>query len=113
APPCYSGILVSPREAFRNAIEVMQGPARFLGLVLPGVGVFREFEELNNKLEAFRLFEYADRELNLPQDPVWSLYSTVRLALAKETFRSIWILEGVGHHYAASAAQRLVNALSS
>ena len=104
---------MSPREAFRSAIELMQGPARFMGMMLPGVGVFREFEELNNKLEAFRLFEYAGSELNLPEDPVWSLYSTVRLAMAKETFRSIWILEGIGHHYASSGAQRLENTLSA
>jgi hypothetical protein len=91
----------------------MQGPARLLGLMLPGVGLFRECEELNNKLEAFRLFEYADRELNLPEDPAWSLYSPVRLALAKEDFRAIWILEGIAHHYASSASQRLEKTLSA
>ena len=69
--------MIDTRETFRNAIELMQGPARFMGFLLPGTGVFREFEELNNKLEAFRLFEYADRELNLPRDPVWSLYSVL------------------------------------
>ena len=112
-PPPAKLESLSAREAFRNAIELMQGPARFMGLMLPGVGIFREFDELNNKLEAFRLFEYADRELNLPDDPVWSLYSPVRLALAKETFRAIWILEGVAHHYGTSGARRLENTLSA
>ena len=112
SPPAKLETL-SAREAIRNAIEMMQGPARFMGMMLPGVGVFRECDELNNKLEAFRLFEYADRELNLPEDPVWSLYSSVRLALARETFRAIWILEGIAHQYGMSGARRLEHTLSA
>ena len=35
---------------------------------MPGSGLFCDWRELDNKFEAFRLFQYADRELGLPVD---------------------------------------------
>lgn len=50
--------------------------------VLPG-GFGGDWKELNNKIDAFRLFQFADRE--------------ARVSDHGDIFRSIWVLEGTGH----------------
>ena len=74
----------------------MQQSARLMGAYMPGSGLFCDWRELDNKFEAFRLFQYADRELGLPVDRL-PLDELVRRALALDAFRAIWILEGIGH----------------
>jgi hypothetical protein len=63
----------------------MQKSARLMGSFMPE-GLLCDWQELDNKIEAFRLFQYADRELQAP--PV---------APALAPFRAIWVLEGAGH----------------
>jgi hypothetical protein len=46
----------------------MQQSARLMGGFMPGSGLFCDWRELDNKFEAFRLFQYPDRELGLPVD---------------------------------------------
>jgi len=76
------------RDAFRNGIEWLQQSARLMRAVTPD-GFLCDWGELDNKIEAFRLFQYADRELHVSAD---------RAARnAGDTFRSIWVLEGAGH----------------
>src|SRR3954451_22885520 len=74
----------------------MQKSARMMGAFMPGSGLFCDWGELDNKFEAFRLFQYADRELGLRVDRV-PLNEVVRHALAMEAFRAIWIVEGIGY----------------
>jgi hypothetical protein len=82
-----------------------------MGRFLPG----HEWEETCNKLEAFRLFAYADQELSIPQDHLEPLSKMIGRAFALENFRSIWALEGVAHYYttAALAAGPVKGLLSS
>jgi hypothetical protein len=80
---------------------MMQQSARLMGMA-PGSSLFCDWRELDNKFEAFRLFQYADRELGGPVDRL-PLDEVVRRALTLETFRAIWILEGVGQIRAAAS----------
>lgn len=83
------------RDAFLNGIEWVQRSARLMSVFTPD-GLVCDWRELDNKIEAFRLYQYADRELPLPAgrgpiDPDVARTST------GDTFRSIWVLEGAGH----------------
>ena len=87
---------MNARDGFRSAIEAMQRSARMMGSFMPGSGLFCDWRELDAKFEAFRLFQYADRELRLPVDSL-PIDESVGRALTREVFRSIWIVEGIGH----------------
>ena len=62
---------------------------------LPGSGAFADWQELDNKLEAFRLFQYPEREVG---DPLRE--GAVRMALRLPDFRCIWVLEGIAYERA-------------
>src|SRR4051794_41969349 len=66
---------------------------------LPGSGALADWKELDNKLEAFRLFQYPEREVG---DPVRE--GAVAMALRLPDFRAIWVLEGIAHERAARNA---------
>lgn len=83
------------RSNFGAALDLIEKSARLMSLFLPG----HEMQEAQNKLEAFRLFAYADRELSLPAGHTQSLSVQVKRAMALGKFRRIWALEGVAHHY--------------
>ena len=87
---------MNTRDGFLSAIEMMQQSARLVGSFIPGRGFFWDWPELDNKIEAFRLFQSADRVLHLPVDRM-PLDEVVDRALAEHNFRAIWILEGVGY----------------
>lgn len=95
------------RSSFGTAIGLMQESARFMSLFLPG----HELQEAQNKLEAFRLFAFADQELNFPANGLAPLGSLVRRALALSNYRRIWALEGVAHQYMSDPAQDSVRGL--
>lgn len=80
----------------------MQQSARLMGL-MPGSKLFCDWRELNNKFEAFRLFQYAGHELKLPVDRL-PIDETVRSALAQDAFRAIWIVEGIGYIKGAASS---------
>jgi hypothetical protein len=71
-----------------------------MSLFLPG----HEMQEAQNKLEAFRLFAYADQELRFPEDRLESLDAMVRRALALTNYQKIWALEGVSHYYTGAVS---------
>jgi len=77
----------------------MQDSAHFMSAFLPG----HEVREVQNKLEAFRLFAYVDQKLKFPADRP-SLPEMVRLAEALPPFQRIFALEGVAHFYTSTAA---------
>src|SRR5882724_1726906 len=96
APGLLNLRYLNARDGFRSGIEMMQQSARLMGGFIPGSGLFCDWRELDNKFEAFRLFQYADRELGLPVDRL-PIDDIVRRALTREAFRAIWIIEGIGH----------------
>src|SRR5215831_4568981 len=102
AVACPAGIgLLSARNRISRGIETMQQSARLMSAI-PFGSLFCDCKELDRKLEAFRLFQYPDREIGFPVGRR-SLEEDVRRALAQDAFRAIWILEGVGRIRAASA----------
>ena len=98
---------LTARDGFRNAIELMQQSARAVNSYLPGSSAFCDWPQLDRKIEAFRLFQFADKELRTEKEAV-PLEESIRRAYENEAFRAIWILEGVGHALgsAASASAR-------
>src|SRR4051812_14730840 len=62
---------------------------------LPGSGLLTDWKELDNKLEAFRLFQYPEREVGDPHRE-----GAVAMALRLPDFRAIWVLEGIAHERA-------------
>ena len=95
------------RNTFGTAIGLMQQTTRFMGFFLPG----HEMQEAENKIEAFRLFAYADQELQFPANHPDPLASLVRRAFALGHYRRIWALEGVSHHYMNARRQDSVRGL--
>jgi hypothetical protein len=77
----------------------MEQSARFMGAFLPG----HEMQEAQNKLEAFRLFAYVDRELGFPGSRP-ELPFMVRRAKTLRPWPMIFALEGVAHYYASGAS---------
>src|SRR4051794_21976778 len=67
---------------------------------LPGSGALADWKELDNKMEAFRLFQYPEREVG---DPLRE--GAVAMALRLPDFRAIWVLEGIAHERAARNAK--------
>lgn len=62
---------------------------------LPGPGLLTDWKEIDNKLEAFRLFQYPEQEVG---DPLRE--GAIAMALRLPDFRGIWVLEGIGHERA-------------
>ncbi|MEO7650478.1 MAG: hypothetical protein ABIZ80_08405 [Bryobacteraceae bacterium] len=94
---------MNARDGFRSGIEAMQQSARLMGAFLPGSSLFYDWRELDNKFEAFRLFQYPEGELRLPVDGL-PLDDLVQRTLKLDAFRAIWILEGIGHIKGAAAS---------
>jgi len=103
APGLLNLRCLNARDAFRSGIEMMQQSARLMGGFMPGSSLFCDWRELDNKFEAFRLFQYADRELRLPIDQV-PVDEAVRCALSLDAFRAIWIIEGIGNIKGAASS---------
>ena len=93
---------LNARDTFRQGIELMQQSSRLMGSLLPGAGMMCDFQELDRKFEAFRLFQYATRELGAEGERL-PLDEAVARALRLEPFRAIWVLEGIGHFHAGRA----------
>jgi hypothetical protein len=85
---------LNARDGFRAGIEFMQQSARLMS-AMPGSNLFCDWRELDHKFEAFRLFQYADREMKLPVDRL-PIDEVVRSVPTQDAFRAIWILEGIG-----------------
>ncbi len=83
------------RDALRRGLEWTQQSSRLMRAFAPD-DFLCDWQELDNKIESFRLFQYADRELQLPpgRAPVQQVLSRTPEG---ETFHRIWVLEGIGH----------------
>jgi hypothetical protein len=83
------------RDALRTGFELTQQSARLMRAFTPD-GFLCDWQELDNKIESFRLFQYADHELQLPAGRPSADQVLLRTP-AGERFHSIWVLEGAGH----------------
>ncbi|HVW08066.1 MAG TPA: hypothetical protein VHC90_05765 [Bryobacteraceae bacterium] len=85
---------MTARDAFRNGLELAQQSARLMRNLTPG-GFLCDWQEFDNKIESFRLFQWVDRELGIPggAEPQEILAHLP----TEENFHTIWVREGVGH----------------
>jgi len=58
------------------------------------------WQEFQNKLEAFSLFEHVDLVLKLPSAKHLSLSQLMARASSLGSYRSVWAIEGIGHYHA-------------
>ena len=94
----------APRYATRLALELARRSAGTVERLTPRAEARVAWKELENKLEAFALFECVE----LPPDPLGpgALAAEVRRAAAHGPFRSVWVVEGIGHGQAEAAWTR-------
>ena len=94
----------APRYATRLALELARRSAGTVERLTPRAEARVAWKELENKLEAFTLFECVE----LPPDPraPGVLAAEVRRAAAHGPFRSVWVVEGIGHDQAEAAWAR-------
>jgi len=77
------------------AHALAEAPRRFM----PGESRLA-WQELQNKLEVFRLFEHVDLSLRLPPAGHLTLAELMSRASTLGPYRSVWAIEGIGHYYA-------------
>lgn len=89
-----------PRYIFRAALEITRQSAGIAQAVSAGPDGYAVWNELQNKIEAFSLFEFADSELEITQEAGLPLREIALRALRLNPYRSVWTMEGTGHYYA-------------
>jgi hypothetical protein len=95
-----------PRYATRTLLECMLQSASAMTQMTAGGQDQALWQELQNKLEAFYLFEHVDTALNLPSAVPCSLPEALSRALNLDSYRSVWAMEGLGHYYADLALEQ-------
>src|SRR5205807_2689621 len=95
----------TPRYMMKTALEVMLQSADVFKYITPEADrlVWQEFQ---NKLQAFYLFEYVDSVLGFSSSANLSLEQMIEKTRSLGPFFSVWATEGVGHYYAYLAAAR-------
>ena len=76
------------------AHALAEAPRRFM----PGESRLA-WQELQNKLEVFSLFEHVDLTLRLPPSGNLTLAELMAEASTLGPYRSVWAIEGIGHYY--------------
>jgi hypothetical protein len=79
---------------------LMQVCAEALKLVIPGESNYATWQEFQNKLQSFDLFENVDATLQLGSHSELPLTSMVARSLTLGPYRAVWATEGIGHYYA-------------
>ena len=104
----------TPRYMMKTALEVMLQSADVFKYITPEADrlVWQEFQ---NKLQAFYLFEYVDSVLGFSSSANLSLEQMIDKTRRLGPFFSVWATEGVGHYYAylATAGSALPHGLLS
>jgi hypothetical protein len=85
---------LTARDAFRNALELTQQSARLMRGFTPG-GFLCDWQELDDKIESFSLFQWADRELGIRAGA--SAPEILAHLPAEDNFHNLWLREGAGH----------------
>ena len=84
----------------KMTFEVMQQSAEVFKFLMPGRDNRLAWQEFQNKLQAFDLFEHVDVTLHLPSGFELSLPALVEQAEALGPYLAVWALEGLGRYYA-------------
>jgi hypothetical protein len=90
----------TPRGMMKTALDVVQVMAEAPRRLMPEEQSRLAWQEFQNKLEAFSLFEHVDLVLDLPPARHMTLAELTARASSLGTYRSVWAVEGVGHYYA-------------
>jgi hypothetical protein len=90
---------VTPRYLMKTAFEVMLQSVDVLKGVAPGDSSLA-WQEFQNKLQAFYLFEHVDSVLAISSRTNLNLEQMVEKTYSLGPFFSVWATEGVGHYYA-------------
>lgn len=89
----------TPRNLVQASFQVMQQAAAILKLVTLERDGQIAWDEFQNKLQAFYLFEHPDMALYISSDEMPSLPELVHTALQLEPYLAVWTTEGLGHFY--------------
>lgn len=90
----------TPRHMTQMTFEVMQQSAEVFRFLMPGRENRLAWQEFQNKLQAFNLFEHVDVTLHLSPGPEVPLATLVEKADALGPYRAVWAMEGLGRYYA-------------
>ena len=96
----------NPRTMFRAGIQLLQQSADVLKTANPQADGRIAWQELQNKLEAFSLFEQVDSELNISSRALCSLPEWIDRARLGDSYRALWLMEGLGHYYSDLCLRR-------
>jgi hypothetical protein len=90
----------TPRGMMKLSFTLLQVCAEALKLMLPGEDNYATWQEFQNKLRSFDLFENVDSTLQLRSPSSLPLTSMVARSLTLGPYRGVWATEGIGHYYA-------------
>jgi hypothetical protein len=90
----------APRYITKMTFEVMQQSAEVFRLLMPGQDNRLAWQEFQNKLQAFDLFEHVDVILHLQSGSEVPLTVLVEKAEALGPYVGVWAIEGLGRYYA-------------
>jgi hypothetical protein len=91
---------LTTRHMTKMTFEVMQQSAGVVKLLIPGRDTRLAWQEFQNKLQAFDLFEHVDVTLNLASEFEISLPALVEKAEGLGPYLAVWASEGLGRYYA-------------
>ena len=91
--------MFTPRRVMRGLMGVAWHSAEFAQQISSGTDSL-VLQELQNKVEAFSLFEHVDYALSLGPSSSLSLSQLVARVARLDPSSSVWATEGVGHYFA-------------
>lgn len=89
----------TPRYMMKTAFELMLQSVDALKRITPETCGGLAWQEFQNKLQAFYLFEHVDSVLGISPDAPLNLAEMVSKATTLGPFFSAWATEGLGHYY--------------
>jgi hypothetical protein len=95
-----------PRGVMQTTFDMLQQSTEVVEWLTPGRDNRLSLREFQNKLQAFSLFEYADVMLNLPAETHSPLQELVDKVYALGPYVAVWVMEGLGCHYAEQCWER-------
>ena len=105
----------APRGVMKTTLDAAHALAEAPRRFMPEEPSRLAWQEFQNKLEAYSLFEHVDLILKLPPAVDLSLSQLIGRASRLGSYRSVWAVEGIGHYYAEClrSAKRNPNILQS
>jgi hypothetical protein len=91
--------LFTPRYMMKTALDVMLQSADVLKQITLENGDRLAWQEFQNKIQAFYLFEYVDLVLGLSDVAELDLKETLGRTHSLGPFFSVWATEGLGHYF--------------